>query len=42
MANIRLVRIASIVKKGMITADIGTDHAFLPIMLVENGTCEKV
>ena len=42
MANIRLVRIASMVKKGMITADIGTDHAFLPIMLVENGTCEKV
>lgn len=42
MANRRLEKIASMVQKGMITADIGTDHAFLPIMLVQEGICEKV
>ena len=42
MANRRLEKIASMVQKGMITADIGTDHAFLPIMLVTEGICEKV
>ena len=40
--NRRLAKIASMIKKGMITADIGTDHAFLPIMLVRDGICEKV
>ena len=29
------------VKQGMILSDIGTDHAFLPIMLVKDGTVPK-
>lgn len=40
--SIRIRKIADMVKKGMITADIGTDHAFLPILLIQRGTCEKV
>ena len=38
---IRIKAIASMVKQGMILADIGTDHAFLPIMLVKDGTVPK-
>jgi tRNA (adenine22-N1)-methyltransferase len=39
--NKRIMTIASMVRKGQILADIGTDHAQLPIMLVQNGTCPK-
>ena len=39
--NKRIEKIASFVKKGAIVADIGTDHAQLPILLIENGTCER-
>lgn len=42
MINNRLRTIASMIKKGMVVADIGTDHAFLPIYLVENNICDYV
>lgn len=38
----RIEEIAEMVRKGMVTADIGTDHAFLPIWLIRNGICPKV
>lgn len=38
----RIEEIAKMVRKGMVTADIGTDHAFLPIRLIRNGICPKV
>jgi tRNA (adenine22-N1)-methyltransferase len=41
MNNKRLETIASLAEPGMITADIGTDHAFLPIMLVQKGIIPK-
>lgn len=42
MKNIRIERIADMVKEGMVVADIGTDHALLPILLVKNGKSKKV
>lgn len=41
MKNIRIETIADMVKKSMVVADIGTDHAFLPVLLVKNHICEK-
>ncbi|MFA6308428.1 MAG: class I SAM-dependent methyltransferase [Clostridia bacterium] len=38
----RLALIASKVQKANIVADIGTDHAYIPIFLVENGVCKSV
>lgn len=38
----RLLTISSQVTKGSIVADIGTDHAYIPIYLVEKGICPKV
>ncbi len=35
--NRRIKEIADMVKEGMVTADIGTDHALLPVMLVKAG-----
>ena len=35
----RLESVASLVKKGSIVADIGTDHAYLLCYLVQNGIC---
>lgn len=42
MKNIRIEKIADMVNKGMIVADIGTDHALLPILLVQQGKSNKV
>jgi tRNA (adenine22-N1)-methyltransferase len=40
--NIRIRTIADMVKEGMVTADIGTDHAFLPIQLMRDHKVPKV
>lgn len=42
MKNIRLETIANMVKEGVTAADIGTDHAFLPIILIDQKICNKV
>lgn len=38
----RLEAIASRVRRGCRLADIGTDHAYLPIYLMQRGICERV
>ena len=38
----RLLYIASLVPKGSLVADVGTDHAHLPIYLIENGVTNRV
>ncbi len=38
----RLVRIASFVPPGLVVADVGTDHALLPIFLVSNNISPRV
>lgn len=38
----RLASLAALVPPGSIAADIGTDHAYLPIFLVEKGICPVV
>lgn len=40
--NKRIEKIAEMVKKSAVVADIGTDHALLPILLVINKKAEKV
>lgn len=42
MKNIRIEKIAEMVKEGMIVADIGTDHAYLPVLLMQQKKCKKV
>ena len=42
MMNTRIEKIAEMVKPGMVVADIGTDHAFLPILLIRKGISGKV
>lgn len=37
----RLYAIAHLVDRGAIVADIGTDHGYLPIYLLEQGICQK-
>ncbi len=38
----RLKEIASLIPKGSLVADIGTDHAYLPIWLSMNGYCKSI
>lgn len=38
----RLQKVASLVKRGNIVADIGTDHGYLPIYLVKQGITDRV
>ena len=37
----RLERIASMVKDNAVLADIGTDHGFIPVKLVDEGRIQK-
>ncbi len=38
----RLATVASFVKKGSIPVDVGTDHGYIPVYLIEKGICAKV
>lgn len=40
--SIRLMKIAKMVDHCSSIADIGTDHAFIPIYLIKNGICSNV
>lgn len=37
----RLQAVADLVGKGLVVADVGTDHGYIPIYLIESGKCEK-
>ena len=41
MLSVRLKAIADCVPEGTIVADIGTDHAFLPVELIASGKIER-
>lgn len=38
----RLSAVVDLVEKGSVVADIGTDHGYIPVFLVENGISQKV
>lgn len=38
----RLAVVASFVSTGSSVIDVGTDHGYIPVWLVQNGICEKV
>lgn len=37
----RLQAVADLVNEGQVVADVGTDHGYIPIYLLETGKCEK-
>ena len=37
----RLSAVAGLVTPGLVVADVGTDHGYIPIFLLESGKCEK-
>ena len=37
----RLLMVAGMVRDGSVVADIGTDHAYLPVYLIQKGICPK-
>ena len=39
--SIRLQEIANYINKGEVVADVGSDHAFLPIYLIKNNIMGK-
>lgn len=41
MLNKRLAAVAAFVPPGAVVADVGTDHALLPVYLVRSGTCPR-
>ncbi len=42
MKSKRLLEIASLVKQNAIVGDIGTDHGYIPVYLIEEGIAKKV
>lgn len=39
--NLRIQKIADMINKGVVLADIGTDHAFLPILAIKHKRYKK-
>jgi len=37
----RLQAVADLVSQGLVVADVGTDHGYIPIYLIETGKCNK-
>ena len=37
----RLHKVASLVPKNSILADVGTDHAYVPVYCIQNGICQR-
>ena len=42
MKSLRLEAVASLVKKNCNVLDVGTDHAYLPIILSKTGKCQSI
>ena len=41
MPYLRLEAAAGLVKSGDVLCDVGSDHAYLPLMLIKNGVIER-
>lgn len=40
-AHARLTAAATLVRDGVVVVDVGTDHAYLPLLLVQQGKCPR-